>query len=239
MRKNQNAHNFRDRLIAIGDIHGCVHTLQSLLEKIEYNKETDTLVFIGDYIDRGNFSCETVKFLIQLQQEAGKDKVICLRGNHEQMLIHAVERGGEYIWKLNGGGATLESYERNGISIDFHIDWFKSLPLAYDTPFIIFCHAGLSFPKIADNRIDDLLWGRDWISQDKEPREKQVIFGHTPSISGLMYTTDTSDICIDTGCVFGGNLCALIINPNGSATCTYEPKNGADDIKTDEEPASL
>ena len=47
-----------DRLVAIGDIHGCVHTLKDLLNRVSYSSQTDTLVFIGDYIDRGYFSYE-------------------------------------------------------------------------------------------------------------------------------------------------------------------------------------
>lgn len=73
-----------DRLIAIGDIHGCLNTLKELLKSVDYSSQTDTLVFVGDYIDRGANSCETVAFLRKLQQQVGKDNCICLRGNHEQ-----------------------------------------------------------------------------------------------------------------------------------------------------------
>ena len=78
-----------DRLVAIGDIHGCVHTLKDLLNRVSYSSQTDTLVFIGDYIDRGYFSYEVVDMLIKLQHQVGRDKVVCLRGNHEQMAIDA------------------------------------------------------------------------------------------------------------------------------------------------------
>ena len=53
-----------DRLVAIGDIHGCVHTLKDLLNRVSYSSQTDTLVFIGDYIDRGYFSYEVVSMPI-------------------------------------------------------------------------------------------------------------------------------------------------------------------------------
>lgn len=99
-----------DRLIAIGDIHGCLNTLKELLKSVDYSSQTDTLVFVGDYIDRGANSCETVAFLRKLQQQVGKDSCICLRGNHEQMAIDAFTSGDNSLWFYNGGYSTVCSY---------------------------------------------------------------------------------------------------------------------------------
>ena len=178
-----------DRLVAIGDIHGCVHTLKDLLNRVSYSSQTDTLVFIGDYIDRGYFSYEVVDMLIKLQHQVGKDKVVCLRGNHEQMAIDAYRHGNYPLW-----------------------------------------YAGLSYPLLQDNSQEDLLWGRDWIRTDTGEREKQVVFGHTPRGGGRAYTVPTGDICIDAGCVFGGRLCALVIQDNGQSACVYVNKNLEDDL---------
>lgn len=123
-----------DRIIAIGDIHGCLNTLKELLKSVDYSSQTDTLVFVGDYIDRGANSCETVAFLRKLQQQVGKDNCICLRGNHEQMAIDAFTSGDNSLWFYNGGYSTVCSYDRNGIDIESDIGWFKTLPLVYDTP---------------------------------------------------------------------------------------------------------
>jgi len=130
-----------DRLVAIGDIHGCVHTLKDLLNRVSYSSQTDTLVFIGDYIDRGYFSYEVVDMLIKLQHQVGKDKVVCLRGNHEQMAIDAYRHGNYPLWYRNGGRSTEYSFEKNGQDLANTISWFETLPLVYDTPEIIFCHA--------------------------------------------------------------------------------------------------
>lgn len=203
-----------DRLVAIGDIHGCVHTLKDLLNRVSYSSQTDTLVFIGDYIDRGYFSYEVVNMLIKLQHQIGKDKVVCLRGNHEQMAIDAYEY----------------SFEKNGQDLANAVSWFETLPLVYDTPEIIFCHAGLSYPLLQDNSQEDLLWGRDWIQTDTEEREKQVVFGHTPMADRRAYTVPTGDICIDAGCVYNGRLCALVIQDNGQSACVYVNKNLEDDL---------
>lgn len=146
-----------DRLVAIGDIHGCVHTLKDLLNRVSYSSQTDTLVFIGDYIDRGYFSYEVVDMLIKLQHQVGKDKVVCLRGNHEQMAIDAYRHGNYPLWYRNGGRSTEYSFEKNGQDLANAVSWFETLPLVYDTPEIIFCHAGLSYPLLQDNSQEDLL----------------------------------------------------------------------------------
>lgn len=201
----------KERLIAIGDIHGCFHTLKKLLEEVQYNKYLDTLVFVGDYIDRGLYSYEVVRFLRGLQEEVGEDRCICLKGNHEDMAVNADGHAYNEPWSFNGSRETAYSYERNQASIQEDLEWFANLPTVYDTPELIFCHAGLTSPKLQDNTSKDLLWGREWILRDKRPREKQVIFGHTPNKKGA-YQTASGDLCIDGGCVFAGNLCAVIFS---------------------------
>ncbi|MDD5022294.1 MAG: metallophosphoesterase family protein [Endomicrobiaceae bacterium] len=200
-----------ERMIAIGDIHGCIHTLKALLKEADYKSATDTLVFVGDYIDRGYYSFETVDFLIKLQRQVGKDKVVCLKGNHELMAT-----GFDFdLWMYNGGHYTIASYERNGQDVSIHKSWMRNLPLIYDTPEIIFCHAGLSKSKIEDNTEEDLLWGREWLSKNiPTPDNKQVIFGHTPMEE--VFQTANGSIGIDTGCVFGNKLTGIIFTDEGS-----------------------
>lgn len=219
-----------ERVIAIGDIHGCFNTLIDLLSKVNYNEETDILVFVGDYIDRGYYSCEVVTYLRKLQSKVGTDRCVCLLGNHEQMAIDAYENHKESLWFYNGGNYTTYSYDQNKKDILDDIRWFKALPLVYDTPEIIFCHAGLTHPVLKDNSAQDLLWGRDWIKTDDEAREKQVVFGHTPSRTGKSYVVATGDICIDAACVFNGSLCALVIPEDGKAECVYVEKHENDKV---------
>ena len=164
-----------DRLVAIGDIHGCLHTLKDLLRMVSYSSQTDTLVFVGDYIDRGRFSCEVVNMLMKLQQQLGKDKVVCLRGNHEQMAIDAYRHGEYPLWYRNGGRFTEFSFEQNGEDIGNAISWFETLPLVYDTPEIIFCHAGLTYPllKITPQTI---YFGEEIGSQLIQRNEKSKLY---------------------------------------------------------------
>lgn len=211
-----------DRIIAIGDIHGCFYTLLNLINKLNYNEKTDTLIFLGDYIDRGKNSFEVVSYLINLQKEVGKDKCICLMGNHEYMALKSIEDKEIYecseiepynvrMWYSNGGQKTRKSYYRNNSNVKIHKNWFSKLPLFYTNDNYIFCHAGLTHPKLKDNDLNDLIWGREWIECKTTPNEKQVIFGHTPWNAPYVYKTNDGSICLDSGCVFGGNLCAMII----------------------------
>lgn len=230
-----------NRIIAIGDVHGCYHTLVALLDKIGYDDTRDMLIFIGDLIDRGRFSYETVSLVRSLQTHAFcEEGVICIRGNHEQMAIDAFQydydRESDYmntsgdaalLWYFNGGESTMDSYSEYRENLLRDVRWFKSFPLYYETPDFIFCHAGLSRPGIRNNNEHDLIWGRRWIDEDTRKREKQVIFGHTPN-TDVPYETKTGDICIDAGCVFGGSLCAMIIPENGEKKFVCVQKSNAD-----------
>ena len=136
------------------------------------------------------------------------------------MLIDACLHGYWDVWKRNGADATLQSYAAQGMDVDCDLGWFQSLPLVWQNEEYIVCHAGLTLPKLSDNSPDDLLWGREWLfSSDSRPREKQVIFGHTPNKKGV-FRTNTGDIGIDGGCVFGGKLCAVEIS--GGTLTKYE-----------------
>lgn len=195
-----------NRLIAIGDIHGCYYSLVNLINKLNINKETDTLVFTGDYIDRGKNSFEVLSYLQKLQKEMN---CICLLGNHEDIMLDALDSNDKQLWKCNGGTKTIKNYHRNNKPLKTHYNWLKSLPLYYETDKYIFCHAGLPKTKLEDNDKDDMLWDIDWIFDKVEPNEKQVIFGHYQN-EKVFYSLN-GNIGIDTGCYFGGKLSALII----------------------------
>ena len=99
------------RELVIGDIHGCIRSFQKLLEVVA-PQESDTLIFLGDYVDRGPDSFGAVETLIGLKT---KCTVIALRGNHEQMLLQAMEDREAYkSWCMYGGRETMESYAKRG-----------------------------------------------------------------------------------------------------------------------------
>jgi serine/threonine protein phosphatase 1 len=95
------------RLLAIGDIHGCLTAFDVLLEAVRPTAD-DCLITLGDYVDRGPDSCGVLDRLIAMQS-AGE--LIALRGNHDEMMLTAVRDGRELrMWLGCGGRQTLESY---------------------------------------------------------------------------------------------------------------------------------
>jgi len=196
------------KIFAIGDIHGCYDRLKSLMGKIPIDCSRDTLVFIGDYIDRGPHSVEVVDYLIQLKNRF--PAVIFLKGNHEDMLDKFINGSDRTTYLLNGGQQTLDSYltkpvqsESFPIPLD-HLDFFKSLRLFYETEEFIFVHAGLR-PRVPleSQNTEDLLWIRDKFISTKYDFGKRVIFGHTPLKKPLV---EPNKIGIDTGAVYGNAL---------------------------------
>jgi serine/threonine protein phosphatase 1 len=200
-----------NKIFAIGDVHGCLEKLQALITNIGANPQKDTLIFIGDFIDRGNSSGEVVDYVIRLKTEY--KKVVCLLGNHEHMLIRYLEGLDEDMYLENGGIATLYSYgiyrsdtpkKRKSKIPRGHRQFLKSLLLRYETDNYIFVHAGLkpgiSLPKQTKN---NLLWIRHEFINADDDFGKVVIFGHTPLSYPLIMP---NKIGIDTGAVYGGKL---------------------------------
>ncbi len=96
------------RTIAIGDIHGCLAALETLLSAVDL-KADDTIVTLGDYIDRGPDSRGSLERLLRLQ---GQCRLVPLLGNHDEMLLNLYDGQSQlYVdWLLFGGNTTLESY---------------------------------------------------------------------------------------------------------------------------------
>jgi serine/threonine protein phosphatase 1 len=195
-------------IFAIGDIHGTFDRLQNLMQKIPIDFENDTLVFIGDYIDRGPGSVEVVDYLLDLKRRV--PGTIFLKGNHEEMLQKYLDGSDRFTYLLNGGQKTLDSYlSKTDQSDSFpippdHMDFFNSLHLYYETDSHIFVHAGLR-PKVslASQVPEDLLWIRDKFIYSKYNFGKPVVFGHTPLEKPLV---ESNKIGIDTGAVYGNAL---------------------------------
>jgi serine/threonine protein phosphatase 1 len=199
-----------EKFFAIGDIHGNLAHLERLIEEIKpaLNPQRDTLVFLGDYIDRGPDSKGVVDFVLQVRKEF--PHVVCLKGNHEAMFLDWFLDGKDYdLYLYNGGGATIRSYSLEG---EFtlpqeHLDFFTSLLLYYETEQYIFVHAGLRAGiPLAEQDPNDLVWIRDEFILSPHDFGKVVVFGHTPLQQ--VFITPTK-IGIDTGAVYGGKLTCL------------------------------
>ena len=197
-----------ERIFAVGDIHGCLDKLISLMDVIDVAPEKDTLLFIGDYIDRGPQSKEVVDYLIDLAK--GQRRVIFLKGNHELMLQLYLSGADRFTFLANGGQATLDSYLKESIHVGAnpipseHLDFFDALRLYYETDQYIFVHAGLKANIPLEEQDEwDMLWIREEFIYSDFDFGKRVIFGHTPFREPLVLD---NKIGIDTGAVYGNKL---------------------------------
>ncbi len=203
------------RLIAIGDIHGCLAALRTILDAIEPEVE-DTIVTLGDYIDRGPNSMDVMERMLQIQSSC---RLVPLLGNHDEMLINIVNGQNELFadWLLFGGNATLMSYGSLKVAIipEEHIDFLQSCRLYYETDQYIFLH-GAYDPALPMERQDSetLLWGK-LRPTPPEPHcsGKTVIVGHTAQRNGQILDLGYLK-CIDTCCYGSGWLTAMEL-PSG------------------------
>ena len=201
------------KIYAIGDVHGCNSLLIRLLTTISPQKD-DTLIFLGDVIDRGANSKGVLDTIIYYQSIC---QVILIQGNHEEMMLGAIHDK-EYLkyWLKFGGIETLQSF---GVMINqqglrqipyAYYKLLKSSLTYYETEDFIFTHA-TPFANIEMNQQTDE--GLRWRfippdGQDRHISGKTVICGHSAQESGKVYHQGGL-ICIDTHAYGGGALTAL------------------------------
>ncbi len=199
--------NENSKSYIIGDVHGCRDMLEEMLSIIPWNTEKDNLIFIGDYIDRGNDSKGVIDILIKLMESSSN--VQCLMGNHESLFLEYFYGRNEHAFLINGGVATLNSYRINGKILipPEHISFIRSLKTIFELDDYYIVHAGL-MPGIEMEKqsVKDKLWIReDFIFSDYD-FGKKVIFGHTPFPSPYVVA---NKIGLDTGAVFGNKLTCI------------------------------
>lgn len=198
------------RIIAVGDIHGCLFSLQHLVEQLELQRD-DQLVFLGDYIDRGPRSREVIDFLLELQQHFS---CFFIKGNHEVMYLEYLENRDPVTWFYNGGQATLLSYASyNGLDFpEEHLEFLRNSRFYIETEHYFFTHGGLD-PELSirDNlryyKPEEFCWQRihmrtSFLESKNCPWEKTLVCAHTPIPKPLLLERL---IAIDTGCVYRDN----------------------------------
>ena len=193
------------RTFAIGDIHGDLDALTTLFTRLPEITRDDTVVFLGDYVDRGPSSAGVVAWVRDFIAKSPA-KVVALRGNHEDAWLEVIDNGWpEFVYPRGNG--CLESYRSfrglpvpeaeelptkdeledmfSGTFIPKEvIAWMRELPFFYEDAHAIYVHAGIKrdgdhFPHPSE--VDPpraLLWLRD---RDffANYRGKLVVFGHT------------------------------------------------------------
>ena len=169
------------RLIAISDIHGCLAALRTILDAVKPESD-DTIVALGDYIDRGPDSRGVIDCLIKLQSSCN---LVPLLGNHDAMLIDVCSGREDLLadWLLFGGNATLSSYGvlRPDKIPQNHIAFLEDCLLYYETEKHVFLHATYDPALPLDRQtLQSLLWDK---LRPAPPGPhcsgKTVIVGHT------------------------------------------------------------
>jgi serine/threonine protein phosphatase 1 len=194
------------RTFAVGDIHGDLDALERAFGRLPALDAGDTIVFLGDYIDRGPNSAEVVRFVRRLSNEK-RSKVVALRGNHEDAWLRVIQTGWPEFVMPPGNGCLaalrsfvgtpddataepeaeeLEALLRGSFFPRDVVEWMRGLPHWYEDEHAIYVHAGL--PRQGDRFLHpsqvvnpaELLWIRtkDFV---RSYRGKRVVFGHTPT----------------------------------------------------------
>jgi serine/threonine protein phosphatase 1 len=193
------------RTFAIGDIHGETTHLYKLMSCLPKLDAQDTIVFLGDYLDRGPASAEVVNFVRTLHEKTPA-KVVALRGNHEDAWLRVIDRGWDEFVTPPGNGclSAYRSFVGGPVPREDElpkqkeaqaftsgtffpadvVTWLRALPYWYEDEHAIYVHAGLPrgpqgflHPSAAPDPIV-LLWLRD-DHFFRNYRGKLVVFGHT------------------------------------------------------------
>ena len=219
------------RTLVIGDIHSGLKALEELLKNAEV-APTDTLIFLGDYIDGWSQAVETVDFLMELNQT---HKCIFLRGNHDALCYEwLVGAADNPMWFKHGGEATVNSYKNlNKVTEDKHIQFYRNLKNYYlDDANRLFLHAGFTNLKGVDYEFSEVTfyWDRtlwelvlslnpslqkgDTHYPKRLSHYKEIYIGHTP-VTRIGKTTpqNAANVWnIDTGAAFKGPLTMMDVD---------------------------
>ena len=218
------------RIYAIGDIHGCLDLLDALLARIDTDialrpAPRPLYVFLGDYIDRGPSSRETIDRLIE---HGATHEAVFLKGNHELIAIKCLsDRGLFDQWLRLGGRETLISYgvpaesQPNGKQIaelqsafhnalpQAHFRFFRDLKNSFECGDFFFAHAGVKpNVELSRQKESDLLWIRGEFLSSNDDFGKIIVHGHTPTRE---IEVRPNRINIDTGAFATGRLSCLVL----------------------------
>lgn len=221
----------KHQVAVVGDIHGRVDLLDRMLVKLE-NAELDRLVFVGDYVDRGDNSAEVLDRLRHLDET--HPEVTCLKGNHEKMLLDFIDRPEERgeRWIRNGGLQTLASFglknlrdtmssqnmlrasdEFRSVIPDGLEHWLRTLPLHWHSGNVWVVHAGADpRTEISEQSDRTLLWGHKLFRKTPRSDGLWVVHGHT-----IVPEVEVAEgvISVDTGAYATGTLSAALLRPSG------------------------
>jgi serine/threonine protein phosphatase 1 len=225
------------RTWVIPDVHGCLVTLQSLVEDLIGLRKDDSLIFLGDVIDRGPASKGVLDYIFKLEKSGVKITVI--RGNHEEYMaqVYREEKSKSGLkkmlniksssfkeWMMYGGAETLQSFNAYTVNAipEMYIEWIESLQFYLKWKNFLIVHAGFNF-EIDDIFSDtqSMLWIREYKIDTAKLGGRKIIHGHVPVtldfINQSIYSNSFQFIDLDNGVYLTGkpgfgNLLALELN---------------------------
>lgn len=219
------------RTLVVGDIHGCADEIDCLLDALAPSA-SDTLIFLGDYVDRGPNSKGVIERVLRLQREG--PRCVCLKGNHEDMFLAYIGERGAYgdAFLFNGGEATLSSYglDKRGRALaaqlpEEHLRFLRSLQVRHEHGQYLCVHAGLDPSRpLQGQREEDLLWIRDAFISGPHPFPYTVLFGHTPQRE--VFIDLPYKIGLDTGLVYWNKLTCLELETQ----CVHQIRRGEREV---------
>jgi serine/threonine protein phosphatase 1 len=189
------------RTFAIGDIHGCSHAFDLLLEAIDL-QPTDLLITLGDYVDRGPDSRGVLDRIIKLQSTV---RLVALRGNHEIMMLEARDDFMRAMqWVQVGGLETLESYDSlepdallKNVPEEHWTFMEETCVPYYETETHFFVHANAYPDMPLEEQPEYMLYWERFNKSMPHVSGKRMICGHTSQKSGVPLNYGYA-ICIDT-----------------------------------------
>ena len=217
------------KTIVIGDIHGCDEPLNTILDRLQPDPESDIIVFLGDLFDRGPDSWEVFQTIQKVAEDFG-ERFVLLYGNHEDYLIREKELSFMelLVWKRVGRKATVKSFSKNGMKLEDAVPWLSEhLRKFYKSEKFQCVHAGVKIEPVEANDFYTLIHDHSIVMYNLYSGfltitghvavEKPSWFaGDGHKVVPLSYETEyplpeKGVICIDTGCGKGGNLTAMVI----------------------------
>ncbi len=220
-----------ETIAVIGDVHGSDRLLISLLNRLgAIDPAPGKLVFVGDLIDRGEDSATVISMVFGLQRRLG-DRVVVVRGNHEQMMLDFLDAPVQSAarWLRYGGLQTLASFGIGGATENMSdaqavrirdaladalgqtmIDWLWDTPAMFTTGNVHVVHAGAdpALP-LREQPADALTWGHpDFLSRARGDGQ-WVVHGHT-IVDEVV--ASNGRIGVDTGAYATGRLSAALLS---------------------------
>lgn len=219
-----------ENTFVIGDVHGCYHTLLNLVNRLPKDAE---LIFVGDLCDKGDFSKDVIRFVMENNYQV-------IQGNHDDLMVKHLKDASEGIYdvpwsydKRFGGLSTIESYKDDKELISKHLEWLVSLPIYIEIEDYFITHAfGLEYYEHRNNPSykTEFLSNRYYknVPLKVVKHDKINIFGHCVFDEVLEAHNFYG---IDTGCAYGKKLTAFQLGTHELIQEQMDKRDSSYDVK--------